>query len=384
VTKLVAELVEAESTFKGVPMRFQFIIPTLILVSLWVCLSGCGFKPKHVPTLKEKIGQMVMVGFHGTTIDDADLLELKQQIHQGEVGGIVFYAYNIKDKPQTLKLLSDFKMLETPVPLFFAIDQEGGLVQRLTQAKGFTDYPAADTVAKTLEGGQAFRLYRKLANELKRTGFNLNFAPVVDVNVDLNSPAIGKLGRSFSSDPKRVVHLAEIVIRAHHKEKMLTAIKHFPGHGSAHEDTHTGFVDVTKTWKPDELLPYKRLISWGKVDMVMTAHIFNSDLDPVYPASLSSRNVQGWLRKGMKYRGVVISDDLQMGAISQQYELPEVVLRVVNSGTDILLFSNFFLLDKELPWKIQKILLQAVQEGKISENRIDESYRRIMRLKARI
>jgi beta-N-acetylhexosaminidase len=162
---------------------------------------------------------------------------------------------------------------------------------------------------------------------------------------------------------------------------MLSCLKHFPGHGSAANDSHLGLTDVTKTWVSSELEPYRMLIKKNNIHSVMSSHIYNATIDSLYPASLSPNFIEKKLRKELNYNGVVISDDLQMGAISNYYSLEEIVIQSINAGNDILIFSQYFNPDIKLPEKVVQIIKDAVKSGKISEQRINESFERIIKLK---
>ena len=226
---------------------------------------------------------------------------------------------------------------------------------------------------------------KKLGEELAEIGINLNFAPVVDVDVYPNSPVIGALKRSFSSDPVEVTNHARAFLKGMDEEKIIGCLKHFPGHGSAATDTHKGLTDITDTWQANaELMPYKTLISDGIVDMVMVGHLVNTKLDPEYPASLSKATITGILRNKLGFNGVVISDDLEMGAITAHYTMDEVVLLAINAGMDILLYGNNISYDPDIAAKVHSTILKLVKAGKISRERLEESYMRIRALKKQL
>jgi beta-N-acetylhexosaminidase len=225
----------------------------------------------------------------------------------------------------------------------------------------------ADTIAKTLAG----------------LGINVNFVPDVDLDLNPANPVIGKLERSFSPDPAVVTRHAMAIIEAHRRYGVLTAPKHFPGHGSAGGDTHKGIVDVTGHWTPVELEPFRILIRQGMADMVMTAHIFNGKLDPVWPSTLSRKMLTGILREEMGYDGVVISDDMQMKAISAHYGLETAIKQSILAGVDILIFANNSLYEEDIAARVTATIRSLVEKGDIPGERIDASYRRIMKLKER-
>jgi beta-N-acetylhexosaminidase len=269
-------------------------------------------------------------------------------------------------------------------PLLIAIDQEGGRVNRLKEKFGFPPTVSAQSLGAANDPGATRRQAEQTATTLARLGINLNFAPVVDLNTNPENPVIGKLERSFSADSATVTWQAQVWIEAHHQHGILCALKHFPGHGSSRADSHLGFVDVTETWTRAELEPYRQLIQAGLADVIMTAHIFNAKLDPNVPATLSRPVLTGILRGELGYQGVVVSDDMQMKAISAHYGLESAIQQAVNAGVDILVFGNNSLFDPEIAQKAISILRQSVKEGIISQGRIEESYQRIVRLKKRV
>ncbi|WP_022851806.1 glycoside hydrolase family 3 protein [Limisalsivibrio acetivorans] len=333
------------------------------------------------PDLKQMAGQMIMVGFRGTHADNESVSLLKAQIREGLVGGVVFYAYNIDNPEQTRRLNDNLKSSAPDMhPLFTAVDEEGGKVQRLRDKKGFEDFPSHQSVSEGMNAVQAEKLYSKLARMVKDAGFNVNFAPVVDLNVNPDSPAIGRIGRSFGRDSDTVTEYAESFIKAHREMGVITSIKHFPGHGSAMTDSHKGFTDVTDTWSKDELQPYKALLDAGMVDSIMSAHVFNKKIDTEYPATMSNKQI-GMLRKGIGYDGVLFTDDLQMGAVSDNYGLETAVVRSVSAGADVLIYSNYFEYVPDFPEKAVGYILKGVESGELSRGRIEEAYRRIMQLK---
>jgi beta-N-acetylhexosaminidase len=266
--------------------------------------------------------------------------------------------------------------------LFICVDAEGGRVNRLKSKYGFADIPGAEYCGRANDPGLTKRIASLMAAQLQHLGIDVNFAPVVDVNVNPENPAIGALGRSYSGDPDLVTAHARAFIEAHDDCQVLTCVKHFPGHGSSSSDSHIGMVDVTETYREEELKPYRSLIGEGKVQMVMTAHIFDMNIDLEYPATLSPRFIKGILRDGMGFDGVVASDDMHMGAITEHYRFEESLVLAINAGCDFLILSNNSLAyDEFSPYRAVEAVLRAVEEGKIAEDRINESYERIARLK---
>ena len=353
--------------------------------------NNTSIKEDNGKPLKEnldtKIGQMLMVGFRGLTVDDQSTII--QDIRKRNIGGVILFDYDVplKSPIRNIKSLNQAKALTVAlqeaslIPLFIAIDQEGGKVNRLKGKFGFP-LPVSEQCLGTINNLNTTRRFAKItARTLANLGINLNFAPVVDLNTNPENPIIGKLERSFSADPEVVVRHSLTVINTFHDCGVLSAIKHFPGHGSSMNDSHKGFVDVTDGWSLDELKPFEAIIKSGECDMVMTAHIFNRKLDPKWPATLSIRTINGILRESLNYEGVVISDDMQMKAIRSFYGLETAIKMAILSGVDILLFANNSVFEEDIATRAVAIIKKLIFRGEISSERINESYMRIMKLK---
>ncbi len=327
--------------------------------------------------LRQRIGQMLLVGFRGAEVSQTSTIVAA--VRDLNLGGVILFDVdvpsgrtverNIVNPTQTRKLIADLQRW-TPTPLWVAVDAEGGKVNRLKTKYGFLEIPSAEEMGRL--GLAATReIAGKLADELAGLGFNLNFAPVVDVNVNPQNPVIGALGRSFSADPEQVTACAAAFIEGLHSQRIATSLKHFPGHGSSAADSHLGLVDVTSSWSTSELIPYRDLISRGLVDMVMTAHVINRTVDQDYPATLSTRFIGPILREQFQFNGPVVSDDLEMGAITQNFGFEEALVRAVNAGCDLLILSNNdSLYDDNAAYRAVEAIYQAVQSGKIPSARI--------------
>ena len=331
-----------------------------------------------------------MVGFRG--IDLSGNNPIIADIRDRQIGGVFLFDYdvglnspvrNIRSPQQVRALASELQKL-SQVPLLIGTDEEGGAVARLDERHGFPPTVSAQALgtANNLEATQAAAA--RMARTLSNNGVNLNLATVVDLNTNPDNPIIGKLKRSFSSDPAIVSARALKFVKAHHAEKVLCALKHFPGHGSSRTDSHLGFVDVTASWPQLELEPYKALLHSGQVDMIMTAHIFNSKLDPALPATLSRRVITNILRTNLGYDGVIISDDMDMKAISEYYGFERAVALAVEAGVDILSFANQFAYHPDAAARAIATILALVRAGSISPARIEHSYQRIRRLKEQL
>jgi len=361
----------------------------LVLICSLTLLSILGFRTgtPAPATLDEQIGQMIMVGFRGLSLAPDN--PIVSDIRDRKIGSVILFDYdvpakspvrNIESPDQVRQLVRSLQDL-AHTPLLIAIDQEGGRVNRLKEKFGFPPTVSAQHLGTLNDPNLTRRQSEQTAKTLADLGISLNFAPVVDLNTNPENPVIGKLERSFSADPNIVTRHARAWIEGHHQHNVLCALKHFPGHGSSRADSHLGFVDVTETWTKAELEPYRQLIKADQVDVVMTAHIFNSKLDSKVPATLSRPVITGVLRGELGYQGVVVSDDMQMKAISAHYGLETAIQQAINAGVDILVFGNNALWDPEIAQKAISIIKQSVKDGKISRNRIEESYERILKLK---
>jgi len=355
---------------------------------LVVCI--CFSLYAYAVTLEEKVGQMLMIGFHGTTAKKDS--QICRDIKKYNIGAVILFDYNpvnknkpknIVNKKQLSVLTEELQNCSSDGKLLIAVDQEGGKVQRLKTQYGFYGkFPKASDISK-MNAHQIKATYEKMSYELHSVGINYDLAPVVDLDINMQNHVIHGLGRSFGKDPKVVAHYASTFIEAMHSNGVLTSIKHFPGHGSSVGDTHKGFVDVTHLWKEKELEPYHLLKD--KADTVMVAHVFNKKLDNTYPASLSYNTITKMLRWKLGYHGVVITDDLQMGAISKKYGLKNTLKLAINAGDDILLIGNQ-LDPKQIKStkNLVDIILSLIKEKEVKIDFIDKSYGRIQQLKNKL
>ncbi|MDK1388865.1 glycoside hydrolase family 3 N-terminal domain-containing protein [Sinorhizobium sp. 8-89] len=332
--------------------------------------------------LRQMIGQMVLVGFVGNKPDDEGYKIVLGQAAQGRITGVLYLGRNIRGL-KAVKDLNERLQSKSPTPLLVAVDQEGGRIERLTKAVGFRESPSAASVAHTMEPAAAEVEYGKMAAGLASWGFNLNLGPVVDLNTNPENPIIGRLGRSYSSDEQKVSAFAKAFVDGHRRNGMLTSLKHFPGHGSSAGDTHKGIVDVTQSWSEAELAPYRDLITSGDAQMIMSSHVINRNIPGAEgtPASMSPATLVGLLRKKLKFKGVIISDDLQMGAIIKTRSFEETVRQAVLAGNDVLVFANDKHPDPTIPDRISDLLLTEARANPTILARIKESYGRVMRLK---
>ncbi len=337
--------------------------------------------------LERKLAQMLLLGFPGETLEPDSPID--QAIRRYGVGGVVLFDNNVDlgvtnrniTGPAQLKKLTAALHQAAEVPLFVAVDQEGGIVARLKDRYGFPPSFSAQQLGRHNNLQQTAAAGDGIAATLAEYGFNLNLAPVVDLAVNPDNPVIAFKQRSFSADPELVTSHAAELIKSHHRKKILTCLKHFPGHGSSQDDSHLGLVDVSRSWSRQELIPYRSLIRQGLCDMVMTAHTFNTAIDPDYPATLSKATIDGILRKQLGFQGVVISDDLYMGAIIRHYSYETAIEKAINAGVDLLIVANDKLYRPDIMPRSIELLVSMVQQGKIPAERIDQACGRIMALK---
>lgn len=340
-------------------------------------------------SIEEAVGQMLMIGFRGDVLY-GDIVALLRDI---QPGGVVLFDYDLPSKGEVVRNITSPRQLrrltsalQDIASYFIAVDAEGGYVNRLKEEYEFSvSVPSAQELGRQ-SPGKTKKVAEALARKLKEMGINWNFAPVVDVNIDPKSPAIGAIERSFSDVPRAVVAHANVFIKALREQQVIPTLKHFPGHGSAAGDTHLGVTDVTQTYlRAKELLPYQKFIQRGYEDPILTAHIVNRKLDKNgRPATLSYDIMTKLLRYEMGFDGVVISDDMQMGAIVEVYGLTEAVVEAVKAGVDMILLANQIgEYNIEQVYEVKNAIVQAVADGVVGEDRICESFIRIQRLKQR-
>lgn len=331
-------------------------------------------------TLKKMIGRMVVVGFEDERVDENSTIVKEMQMYH--LGGVILFDRFYTDKthvknirsPKQLQHLTQQLKHFSPKPLLISIDQEGGRVARLKPQDGFEQTPSAFTLSHQPQH-VAKTAYQKMALMLSTHGINCNFAPVVDLALNEKNSVIVGLERSYGRESEVVSAYAQLFINALKEQGVISVLKHFPGHGSSLNDSHLGFVDVTKTWDASELEPYRKLIASGHARMIMSAHVFNANLDKTYPATLSYATNTQLLREKMGYQGVLISDDLQMEAIARYYTLQDTVTLAINSGIDILLFGNQ--LSYTRTDEIVNTIFVQVKRGAITKERIIEANARI-------
>jgi len=360
-----------------------------LLYGAGVSASAAAFGVRATPEIAEEfitrdevaamLGPLLICGLPAETPDDESAQILAQQIADGKVGGSILLRHNIKDRDAVLALTDLF--IRANPQVLNAVDQEGGLVQRLSKELGFMRLPRARWVATHFSNLQARELYFEAGEEMRRAGFNLNLAPSVDWH-DPENPVIGKHGRSFGNHLPIIESYAISFIEGMQRAGLAATLKHFPGHGTSQGDSHNGFVDITSTWTEQELVPFQKLAA--RAHLVMGGHLFHPRFsDGELPITFSSRALQWELRDQLGFSGAIITDDLDMGAIRRTYSLEDAVVRSLQAGNDLLLMSNSLAYDPELPDKTVDWVLSAIQEHRLQTARLRDAYERVVKLKKR-
>ena len=364
-------------------------------------------------TLTRVAGQLIMTGFAGREPGQPGVEVAARQIEQGRIGGVLLLDRNIRSPDQLRRLTArlgrgaqPFIAVDQPrdpsallidgneelrrltarlgrgAQPFIAVDQEGGRVARLRRRGGFAHWESAASVARRMSPVEAEGYYAGRARDLAALGITLNLGPVVDL--DLGGPAIGALGRAYGPDPASVVPYAEAFVRAHRAAGVATSLKHFPGHGSATLDSHRVLPDIGPRWRGAEMEPFRALAAAGLADMVMTAHLSHPAFSdaPDMPSSLSVRAIDALRATG--FRGVVVTDDLEMRAVSDAFGPEEAAVRAIAAGNDMVIFSTYGALDRALGPRVNAAIVQALRDGRLTEGRVARSYAAVMALKARL
>jgi beta-N-acetylhexosaminidase len=339
------------------------------------------FRPRD--ELAAAVGDLLLVGFHGSTSASPSARLLARQVRRGQVGAVFFVSENIGTTEDVVGLLRLFRA-GTARPLL-AIDHEGGVVQRLTKAHGFTRVPAARKVAAKMSPSGACSLYAQAGRDLATFGFNVNLGPVLDVD-DPTNPAIGFHGRAYGKDPRLIASYAQAFVEGFGSAGVMCAAKHFPGHGRAVNDSHDEAADISATWTEAELEPFTQLLSSCHAPaMVMTGHLRLSQLSPDgRPATISAPIVTGLLRGRLGYQGVVVTDDLDMGALSRSMGRREAFVQAIAAGSDLLMIKNLFGYDPLLPQRAVGWVRSAIARGELKEERVMEAAERVRALREKM
>ena len=342
--------------------------------------------------LRRYAAGMLMMGFKGDSVtEDCDAARYVRDLKVGAIvlfdidltGDATLGSRNITSKDRLTRMTAQLHAW-ADYPLLIATDQEGGKVARLKPQYGFLPTVTAEYLGTTNNEDTTRYYASRLAREMRESGVNVNLAPVVDV-LNHDCAAVGHFLRCFSLDPQVIARHAGWFIDESHRQGVLCTLKHFPGHGNAIDDSHYGFVDVTNGWTSAELEPFRILIDAGKADLIMTAHLFNRNIDEEYPATLSAKTINGLLRGEMGFDGVVVTDDLYMQAILNQYSISTALELAINAGADLICVGNNIStgFEADRPFKLVDMIVNLVKEGRIPWERLKQSYDRVMKLQCK-
>ena len=364
---------------KKITLCILLIITTLLTLSL----SRCSNKNNQTidviqqkldnMTLDEKIGQMITIGIDGYSVDDT----AKQLITDKKVGGVILFKDNISDSNQLLQLINDIKGINSTnkIPIFISVDQEGGRVNRLPSE--IKSLPSNEIIGNKNDNKLAYDIGKNIGYALGSFGFNMDFAPVLDVNSNPNNTVIGD--RSFSNDKDKVASLGASEINGFKDSNIISVAKHFPGHGDTATDSHYALPIINKTLdelKSVEFVPFKKAIE-EKVPAIMVSHILMPQIDANNPASMSKTIITDILRKDLKFDGLIVTDDMTMGAVTNDLDITTACINSINAGADLLLVCHGY--DNEI--NVINAIKDAVNNGIISIDTINRSVYKILSLK---
>lgn len=327
---------------------------------------------KSLDEAKARIGELIVLGFKGLDLSP----ETARTITDRGIGGIILFAHNYESPAQVAELIAEVQRVRADKthPLFISVDQEGGKVQRFK--KLFTRIPEAALIGKTNSPKLAFEIAEVIASELKAVGINVNFCPIADIQTNPKNPVIGT--RSFGEEEDLVSKMVTAMVRGHLVHKVLPVVKHFPGHGDTHLDSHFALprVETTlETLRAREMIPFQKAFR-SKCPMVMSAHIMNANLDPKYPGTLSRFVLQNLLREELRFKGVIFSDDMEMKAITDHFGIEDAPALAIEAGCDQVIYRS-----EEAGVAAYEALQKALETGKLSAKRVIESTDRVRAMK---
>ncbi|WP_245601850.1 glycoside hydrolase family 3 N-terminal domain-containing protein [Hamadaea tsunoensis] len=349
--------------------------------------------PANAPTtideaaVRRKVASLLVVGFRGQSVGPDDWIV--KAIREQNIGGVILFdtdqltggPRNISSPAQVTKLVASLRAAAGGRPLIVSIDQEGGRIARLNPSNGFPASQSQAEVGAINQAAHTRSWAQGMVTSMKSVGVTMNYAPVVDLNVNPANPAIGKLGRSFSADPSVVVANATEEIGVHRAAHIQTSIKHFPGFGSAAGNTDFDVVDVTDSWHRSELVPFQRLIAAGTADSVLVAHLLNRQLDPDKPMSLSRKVVTDLLRGQLGWQGPVVSDDMQAAGITARFGAAEAFTLAVQAGVDLLVYANQQVYDAKVVEETLATAVARVRSGDLTMAQIDAAVSQVDKLR---
>lgn len=361
--------------------RFLISIVIVVLLSIFTFRTTFSKEPPKDEILEtisnmsldEKIGQLVVSGFYGTSLDE-NILKL---IKEDKISGVILFNRNVKDSNTLLSLNNSLKESNknNQLPLFISVDEEGGLITRMP--KDIKRLPTNKYIGSLNNKDLSYKVGEILGEQLSYFGFNMNFAPVLDINSNPNNPVIGD--RSFGNNKDTVAILGTSTMKGIQSKNIISVVKHFPGHGDTSVDSHVNLpvvnYDINRL-KSFEFVPFKTAIQNG-ADAIMVGHILLPKIDSKYPSSMSYEIVTNILRKDLGFNGLVVSDDMTMGAITKNYSIEEASIKAINAGVDLLLVCQKY----ENTENVLKALKEAVLNGTISKERLDNALYNIISIK---
>ena len=326
--------------------------------------------------IEKKLAQMFMLGFKGTELSPGT----KSFLNEYQPGGIIYFAQNYETPALLLELsqeIQNTRAKDMNLPLFIAADHEGGKVQRFR--KPFIHFPEPVVLGEINSPKLAFQVAEVMANELRAVGVNIDFHPLCDIHTRASNPVIGR--RAFGTDEETVSKISSAMVRGFIAAKTVSTVKHFPGHRDTNVDSHFELPRFEMSWEDmlnREIKPFAKAIK-GRVDMIMTAHILNTAIDPVYPATLSYETITNKLRKELRFQRLVITDDMQMDAVAKHFGEEEMIALAIQAGCDILLYRN-----EENGHRAMDTAFRFLKDGKIKAEQVEAAFARIQEVKQRV
>ncbi len=326
--------------------------------------------------LEKKLAQMFILGIPGTELSEAS----QEFLTDYQPGGIIYFAQNYESPALVAEMsenIQNTRDREANLPLFISVDHEGGKVQRFR--KPFTHFPEPVEIGDIGSPKLAFLVAEVMAKELRAVGVNIDYHPLCDIHTRANNPVIGR--RAFGMDDELVSRMSSAMVRGFIANGVIACAKHFPGHGDTTVDSHFELPKMDVSWEKlmeRELKPFVRAIR-SRVDMIMTAHILNTALDPIYPATLSLSTITNGLRKKLRYNRLVITDDMQMDAVAKHFGEDDMIALAINAGCDIVLYRH-----EDKGRKAMDTAFRFLSEGRISKENVEASYARIKEVKQRM
>ena len=356
-------------------MMFKFIFS---------CLLFSTFLHAKTPPLEDMIAQMIIIGFDGTKEGDKWVEQIAKDIKREKIGGVFLTDKNIQNVTQLKKLNDYLKSNAKELPLIVAVEQEGGDKSIFEVKKGFTEIPSAYELLKNKDIAETEELYQKISHDLAKSGINVNFAPVLDLQPRNDVHEEAKLQRSYSVYEEIVTTYAMLFINALHTEGIMPVVKYFPTAGANLWNNFSKEEEVSSVWHFEQLKPYYDLIAFGKMDAVLMSHVMHKEIDPKNSMVFSKLVIQGLLRDKMHFEGVVFADNLRTNSIASSIDFKQRVIRSIDAGADILVFTNYFADSASMPFTVSKIITDAVRNGELSAERIALSYERIVNFKQKL